>query len=318
MLEEIEEVATAIEPAPVDSDSSYSEILEGQAEAPIKPEASVKTEEETTPSPEEPPQAQDQEIELEIGGKVFSMKQSEAVQLLENASKLAEREKTLTEKEKSLNRDYTQKSQQVAEFRKSFETTFGRVPEKEEIQALGKVWKSYFSNPQAKKAVDAIINGRFDVLSGGANPKPQEGENPYQPLFDQQAQEIADLKERLEQFAQTSEEREESEKLGNAQKSWQSWAAKKAEAGIKITEEIDRKMGPFVRALRESNPDLDTNQILDEAYEHATIKSIKKSVASQVFKSADDAKKGSIPRITPKSSGKADKEKTYSDIVLER
>jgi hypothetical protein len=105
--------------------------------------------------------------------------------------------------------------------------------------------------------------------------------------------------------------------MGQAHKSWSTWVAEKGKAGIKITDEIDTKMAPFITALKQSRPDLETNQILDMAYKHATIDDIEKMVQGQVLKSADQAKKGTIPRITPKGTAKADSDKSYAEIIRE-
>lgn len=314
LTEDIETVSGTPETATAVEDSSYGKILEGEAEAPIKPDAGAKTEEQTTPEVGEQPAA-DGEVEIEVGGKVFTVKQSELLEHLENRSKIAEREKTLSEKEKSLNRDYTQKSQQVAEFRKSVEGAFGRFPEAPELQALGKLWKSYFQNPQAKQVIDQILTGRTVSQAPGAGAQEQGQENPY---ISQLEQKISELEERLGTFTQTFEDRDNAERQGNAQKTWQSWTAKKAEAGIKITEDVDAKMAPFITALKQAHPDWEANQILDIAYKHATIDDIEKTVQGNVLKSVDEAKKQTIPRIKPKSAARADSEKTYADILLDK
>lgn len=315
MPEDIEDVPVATETTPVESDSGYSDILEGQAEAPIKPEASVKAEDETTPEVNKAP-AEDPEVILEIGGKEFTMKQSEAVQVLENHAKIAEREKALTEKEKSLNRDYTQKSQQVAEFRKSFESAFGRVPEKNEIQALGKVWKSYFSNPQAKQAIDAIITGRFDAIKGAATQGTDKQADAYTSQLEQK---IFELEEKLNGFTSSLEERDNQMVESEARKITTSWVAEKAKAGIKVDDEfIKSEMEPLFQAIRFKNPDWTGHQILERAYKLATIDNLEKTVAGNVLKSADKAKVGTIPRITPKSSAKPDSQKSYADIYLDK
>lgn len=314
MPEETEPATGTTEAATAVEDSSYGQIaLEGQAEAPIKPEAGVKAEEETTPEVSEQPQTSE-EVILEIGGKEYSIKQADLLDYLANQSKFADREKNLTEKEKSLNRDYTQKSQQLAEVRKSFEGAFGRMPQTDEIQALGKVWQAYFKNPQAKQAVDAIINGRFDQISKGASTQ-EPGKEP-DPYVSQLEAKISELENRLGEFTESFTEREEAQRMGEAQKTWQSWADEKSKAGIKITDEIDQAMAPFITALKAKHPDWDSNKILDTAYKHATIDDIEKATATKVLKSADQAKNSTIQRIKPKAPASSDKEKTYKDIFL--
>lgn len=317
VTEDIETVQGKPEAGTSAEDSTYDKILAGEAEAPLKPEASAKTEDKTTLDQDVKPAdtTQDPEIELELGGKVFTMKQSEAVQLLENASKFADREKTLSEKEKSLNRDYTQKSQQIAEFRKSVETNFGRMPEQAEMQALGKLWKSYFQNPQAKQAIDQILSGRPMSQNQAADAQNQGKE--ADPYVRQLEQKIFEMEEKLGTFSQSIEERAESEAMGKAEQTWNSWVDLKSKSGTKITDEIDTAMAPFITALKAKHPDWDSNKILDTAYRHATIDDIEKTVQGNILKSADEAKKGTLPRIKPRTPAKSDKEKTYAEIMLD-
>ena len=310
MTEDMEEVAGTPEAEATAPDSSYSDILAGEGAAPQKTEPGVEKEEETSPEVDQAKPSEDQEVVLEIGGKSFTMKESEAVALLENASKFSEKEKALVEKEKSLNRDYTQKSQANSEFRKSIESTFGRFPEQQELQALGKVWKAYFSNPQAKQVINSILNGR--PVSASTQEQGPEGA-----LVGELRAEIDALKDQLGQFTSSFKEREEAQASETAEKTWQSWVDSKSKANIKITDEIDAAMSPFITALKAAHPDWDNNRVLDKAYEHATIDDIKKNVVGDVLKSADKAKKGNLPRITPKAPSKSDNEKTYREIILE-
>ena len=98
--------------APLEA-SEATDALAGEGSAPEKIEPGEVKEEETASPP------QDRDIELEIGGKVFSMKQSEAIQILENHSKVVEREQALAAKEKSFNHYNTKEGQRNAAFRKS-------------------------------------------------------------------------------------------------------------------------------------------------------------------------------------------------------
>ena len=49
----------------------------------------------------------DEEVQFEVAGKSYTMKQAQIVEALEKAHALAEREKSISEKEKFLNKDYT-------------------------------------------------------------------------------------------------------------------------------------------------------------------------------------------------------------------
>lgn len=319
MPEDIEETAGATTVATAPEDSSYSKILEGQATEPINAEASAKTEEKTTLEASEQPAQTSEEVILEIGGKEYSIKQADLLDYLANQSKHAEREKSLTEKEKSLNRDYTQKSQQVAEFRKSLEGSFGgKLPEVPMLKALGTVYQRSFQNPEYAAALNAMLEGKSlqGVLSKGAST--QEQGKAADPYVSQLEGQILELKEQLGQFTQSFTEREESQRMGEAQKTWQSWADEKSKAGFKVTDEIDAKMAPFITALKAANPDWEPRQILDTAFKHATIDDIEKTTAAKVLQSADKAKQTTIPRIKPKGSAQSDSDKSYKDIFLNK
>lgn len=316
MTEDIEGKDGATEGATALEDSqSYSEILAGEGAASESAAPAEKTEEEINLEKPEVPKTQgneavDQEVILEIGGKSFTLKESEAVKILENASKIQEREKSLTEKEKSLNRDYTQKTQQLGEIRKSFETNFGRMPKSEEVQALGKVWKAYFENPEAQKVINDIIAGNF---SGAKSNPAQAGSD--NPIIHQLNQEVAELKEQLRGFLSSTEEEKVAKAQAESENTWKSWVSKKGEAKIQITDEIDAAMAPFVGAIRSAHPDWDAHKVLDEAYRHATIDTLKQDAAKDVLKSADGAKRVGSIKITPKVPSKADKDMSYADIV---
>lgn len=311
MSEEIETAEGAIGDSTESQDSSYGEILapkgtDGESSVPAE-----KAEEVTETQDQQPPKQEDEEIVLELGGKSFTMKQSEAIELLESASKFAEREKVLAEKEKSLNRDYTQKTQALAEVRKSLETSFGRMPQAEELSALSKVWKAYFENPQAQDILNQIIAGTFH---GGVSPQSTGKQDAY---TQQLQSKIAQLEERLEQFLSTNQEKEQQKTQVEAQNLWKSWVEKKSSEKVQISEEVDAAMAPFVVAIRNAHPEWEAHRILDEAYRHATIDTLKTDTAKKVLLSADEAKKRGTIRITPKTPMKSEKEMGYKDIVQE-
>lgn len=252
----------------------------------------------------------DEEVIIEIGGKSFTMKHAQAMEALEKYNALSEKEKAILEKEKSLNRDYTQKSQANAQFRKSMETTFGRFPEQAELNALGKLWKSYFQNPQAKQLIDGILSGNLEMVGGSEKGKV----DPYVRSLEQQ---IAELKAQIWGVTSSIEERETTARAEEAKRLFSTWAKSKETQGIKITEEVDRKMAPFVAAIRQAEPDWTPEQVLDEAYKHATIDQLKQNVAKQTLVSADKAKKQGIIKITPKGGAKPDESKSYREMLLE-
>lgn len=307
MLEDTEVQEGQIESATAEATPAGTEELAGKGTEATNavPEGDI-SKETKSPSPDI-----EQEVMFEVAGKSYTMKQAQIVEALEKAHAIAEREKSIAEKEKSLNKDYTQKSQANAQFRKSIETTFGRFPEQGELQALGKIWKSYFSSPQVKQVIDGILSGRIDVGNGSGQGQPRD------PYIQQLEQKIAELEERHNSFATSFEERQQMAQEQESQKLWSTWVKSKDSQGIKITDEIDRKMSPFVSALRQAMPDATAEQILDEAYKHATIDQLKQDVAKQTLVSADKAKKQGIIKITPKGGAKSDESKSYREMLLE-
>lgn len=312
MTEETNEVEGTPEAATVAETSDYQGVLAGEPTTPESVDGAEKLEEETKPLEQKPNDQKpetDEEVVLEIGGKSFTMKQSEAVQLLENATKLQERERALSDKEKSLNKDYTQKTQMLAGIRKSFDENFGLVPQPEEMKALGKVYKAYLENPQVQDVINRILQGTFD---GGQPGQPQgKGDAHTQHL----QQEIAQLKSRLEGFLSASEQEKTEKTQGEAQNQWKTWVSEKEKSGVKITEEVDASMAPFVVAIKNAHPDWDASRILNEAYRHATIDTQEQTTAKKVLTNVDEAKKRGVIKITPKTPVKTEKEMSYAEII---
>lgn len=305
MSEDIITDAGATPEVTATEDSSYEKILAGQGAEPTntvpdgdKTNLDSKAGKQTvnTPDPEE-------SLIFEVDGKDVTIKRGD----LERFSKITELERQLGDQKKNQDKDYTQKSQQVASARKSFEENFGRLPEPQELQALGKVWKAYFDNPKVQSVIDSIIAGNFEIPTGKpGDTTPQNAEL---------RAEINNLKSQLQQFTGSIQEREQAKHMSDAKRTWESWVKKQDSSGIKITDEIDLAMSPFIQALRQRYPDWDDNQILDKAYAHATIDNLKDSARNEVLIGADKAKKGTLPRIKPKAPTKTDKEMSYAEIV---
>jgi hypothetical protein len=311
MTEETNEVVGTPEAATVAETSDYQGVLAGEPTTPESVEGAEKLEEETKPL-EQKPEGQkpetDEEVVLEIGGKSFTMKQSEAVQLLENATKLQDRERALSDKEKSLNKDYTQKTQMLAGIRKSFDENFGLVPQPEEMKALGQVYKAYLASPLVKETIDRILQGTFD---GGQPNNPQGKGDAYSRQLENK---ISMLESRLEGFLSATEQEKAEKVSGEAQNQWKNWVSEKEKGGVKITQEVDASMAPFVVAIKNAHPDWDASRILNEAYRHATIDTQEQTTAKKVLTNVDEAKKRGVIKITPKTPAKAEKEMSYAEI----
>lgn len=312
MTEETNEVEGTPEAATVAETSDYQGVLAGEPTAPESVDGAQNPEEETKPLEQKPNDQKpetDEEVVLEIGGKSFTMKQSKAVELLENATKLEDRERALSDKEKSLNKDYTQKTQRISGIQKSFDENFGCVPQPQEMKALGTVYKAYLANPQVKETIDRILQGTFDGSQPG---QPQGKGDAYTRQLEQK---LSQLEGRLEGFLSASEQEKEQKTQGEAQNQWKTWVSEKEKGGVKITEEVDASMAPFVVAIKNAHPDWDTSRILNEAYRHATIDTQEQTTAKKVLTNVDEAKKRGVIKITPKTPVKSEKEMSYAEII---
>lgn len=309
MSEEIEQVAGTTEASTDVKDSSYSEILTGEGTAPeTKPIPEVQPEEES-PAPkteESQPEAQDPnaEVVVEVSGKQFTVKQGELIELLESANKLAE-------KERNLDKGYTQKFQQLAAERKSFEDAFGRMPDTQEVKALGKVWKSYFTNPQAREAIDSILNGNFQKVKSEPGKEGKPADSYTQAL----EQKIQGLESQLGQFMESIDSREQSNAVAEGQRVFNSWLSERKQSGKPVSEGLHEEVLRWAGVLRQMNPDLDGKAALDRAYRHVTIDDLKKEAVSEVLVNADKAKRTISPKITPKAPAKAEKDMSYSELI---
>lgn len=304
MAEQTELLTGTPDPATAAPDSGYGDVFKpsGDQEAPkVLPSETQKT-----PSKEVLPSAPDPEIVLEIGGKEITGKQSELLHILEDFNRIKE-------KEKSLNRDYTQKTQVLAEQRKSIEAAFGRMPEPQEIQSLGKLWQAYFSNERARQVIDAVLTDSVDsILQGTSNQGTQNPQDTYTKGLEQK---IHALESKLDQFTNSIEAREESKVKGESERIWSGWVETQKGKGIEITEDIDTAMAPFIDALSQRYPDWDDSKVLDEAYRHATIDQADSKAAAKILSDADKAKGAKPPRITPKFPERPDSELSYAELA---
>lgn len=300
--EQVIEGEGAIEESTGFENSQPEETLSPESDGQETPEqSSDENSEGAEQAPEFDPEA---EQTLEFNGKSYTLKGNELASMLENAQALAE-------KEKSLNRDYTQKTQELGEVRKSFESAFGgKIPERDELQALGKVYDAYFKNPEAQRIIDAVISGNLDQINGSQTPN---SENNGDPVVKALQQEIMGLKSQLSQFTSNSERKEQERLQQEGQRAFESWRSGKENQGQKVPDELIDPVLETAGILLKRNPSWDTNKALDEALRRETVDQIENSATRNVLKRADKAKTGSI-KITPKAPTKSDSSKSYSEI----
>lgn len=309
MAEDAEQVTGASEAATVAEPSSYTEALAGQGTDPTNnPAPEVNPGEEALPETVEPAFNPDEEHVIEFNGKQYSVKGSELVSILENQQKLAE-------KEKSLHKDYTQKTQALAAQRKSFEESFGRMPEPQELQALGKLWKSYFADQRVQNIVDAIVSGKpLEAVLNQPAANPSESQNPE---VAELRTYIQSLEAKLEEFSSGIQQEKQTSAYNEGKRIFETWKQGKESQGSKISEEIIDAVLETAGILLKRNPTWDQQKALDEAYRRETIDQVENAQAKKVLQKADSAKRSSGIKITPKAAVKSDTSKSYSEILRE-
>lgn len=296
MPEDVEQVTEAPEATTVAEDSRPEETL-----AQGSPEPEIEGQPEETPE-QKPTFDPNSEHEIEFNGKKYVVKGGELQGILENTSKLSE-------KEKSLNRDYTQKTQQLAAQWKSIDEAFGRRPEPQELQGLGKLYQAYFADEKVAKVIDAILTGQpLDSVIGDAN----QGKVSKDPTFNALEQEIRGLKAQLSQFVSSSEQEKHSAVQQEGKRIFDTWMKSKQDQGKNVPEEIIDAVLETAGLLRKRNPDWDASKALDEALRRETIDQMTQDTTKKVLAKADSAKKSSPIRITPKVAAKS--EGSYADI----
>jgi len=308
MAQETEAVEQATEDVTTSEDlaqpqDNLAPEIEGQ-ETPSKPDLEANPEGEKQEATSFDPEA---EQVIEFNGKQYTLKGKELQTLLESQS-------AIVEKEKALNRDYTQKTQALARERKSFESiesAFGRFPEAEEFQALGKVYQAYLSDPRAQKIIDSILEGNLD-LNEVSQPTP--GKGTQNPEVSGLQREIHALKNQLSQFVSGSEREKQEAAYNEGKRIFDTWREAKQKQGTSISEEIIDAVLETANALKRRNPNWDAQKALDEALRRETIDEIEKTATQKVISRADNAKKMSAIKITPKSSSKANADMGYADI----
>ena len=297
MSEDIEPETGTPEVSTETQDSGYGDILKGDGVTP-QDDSSVQ------PEVQEPEAGQqlettDPEIVLREGLK----------------AKLSEIEEW--QKGYLRQKDYTQKTQEIAQQRKSFEQAFGKLPQSQELANLGKLYQQYFKSPDVKAAIDAVLAGKnLREIFAGDNQTPKQPQDVYVQTLEAKIQE---LESKLDHFSTSFEEREQERGVSEAQKVFESWKAdKKSKANVDVTEEIDAEMAYFIPSIKQKHPDWDANKILDEAYRHATIDQQGQRIASQVVQNAETLKTKPAPKINSKAPLIPEDKKGYAEIFLNR
>lgn len=303
MAQDVEQDFGATEEVTTPEDSMPDETLAPENSTPerVEGEPDEVTENQETETPFDP----EAEQTLEFNGKTYTLKGTELSEMLEKASSLAE-------KEKNLNRDYTQKTQELAEVRKSFESAFGgKVPGAQELQNLGQIYKAYFDNPQFQKAVDRVLSGQPLDESGS------QGNENVDPTIAGLKHKIHQLESHLSQFTSSTEQRERERANQEGQRLFNSWLDGKKGEGLDVPENLIDPILETAGVLLKRNPGWDTKKALDEAYRRENIDNLENGAVKKALKKADGAKRTQTVKITPKGSSKPDSQKSYSEIIQE-
>lgn len=265
------------------------------------------SEEQVSPEEQDETHVFDPEAEqvIEFNGKTYTVKGSELQNILESHQALAERER-------NQNRDYTQKTQALAEERKSIEQAFGgRMPEPQEMQAMGKLFNAYFQDEQVAKVVNAIIEGQ--PLEQVMSAQPAQGEGPLSPEVSALSQEIRGLKAQLNQFVSGTEQEKQNQQYAEGKRIFDSWMQGKAQKGESVDETIIDSVLETAKILLRRNPSMDKQKALDEAYRRETIDQVQQDATKKVLVKADQAKKQKAIKITPKAPVKQE-DSSYATI----
>lgn len=307
---------------------SYEDVLKGEGEAPEKvpPSGDEAIAEKLPPEPDggKPNElGPDEEVELEIGGKLYRgkigviTKFMELVQSLgDDASTALESAEKLAELKKNYDRGFTQKTQEISQFRGLMEQAFGRMPKDDEIPHLGKLYRSYLSDPNAKMLIDAILTGEHSSLFQDG----QDGQTDAtaDPTYKAMRQEIAQLRQTISSFINTNKEERDRSIQQEASRIWSTWkTAKEADTKRTISKDIESAMDPFIDALGRRYPEWDHNKVLDEAFRYATFNDEKVRTVKAVIKSAEDQNKKTPPKINARIGERPDRDKRYSELVTE-
>ena len=306
MTEQAEASQVAIE-EPINSPTpGYAEELTGKGAEPEQKTVPAETDPQVPITKDSKPTVNlDEEVILELGGKEFKVKMGQALEALESQQKLVE-------KEKNLEKGYTQKFQDLAEQRKSFERALGTQVTPELTQAIGKVFQHANRDPLLADILNSVAAGQdYKKLLSTNQPSAD-------PTIGALQQEINSLKQQLGHFTTSFQEREQAQTMAAAKGDWDKFVQTQKTQGNEVTEEIDKRMAVFIPALKSAHPEMDNQSILAEAYRHATIGSMTQTAVKNILIDADKAKKTGSIRIKPKAPSKPDSEKTYSEIIAEQ
>lgn len=297
--EDTEVVDSIPGPEAAGSDTSYADVLSAEG---TDAKDSPVSEPEATEKPEANPEVDtDPVITLKEG---MQAKLSEILEWQKGAM---------------LQKDYTQKTQALAEDRKSLEvvkTAFGgKLPDPQSIQNMGVLFQKYFSDERAAQMIDAVLSGNYDQALQGQT-QPQQQGDPYIKTLESK---ISGLENQLRQFTGSFEQREQARLQAEAKQTWDGWVAKRqaTDKGFVVSEEIDTHMGALIPSVHKLHPDWDDHKVLDHAYRLATIDKQPQKIAQNILKDADQAKKGNPPKINQQSGKKSLSDLSYTDLLNE-
>jgi len=226
--------------------------------------------------------------------------------------------------------DYTRKTQELAKQRQEFEESkakedesWGEVkPDENSMAAFRGLWDVFqFGSPDLKGKINAFMQD-VSLMASGKNPVgPLAQAETGKPVDSAETlalkRELAELRRDMNKGKTLAEQKAEAEGRQQAEKDWQSWKSQKETSEkVRITEEVEKAMVPYLLALRES--DMDAASKCDRAYKLASadLGLDGKKAVKEVFASAEDAKKrSSLPPTSKASSAQEPEPKNLSGIL---
>lgn len=320
---------------PESGGSSIAEILnqglKGSDASPTDGGQTGNDEENITPETQEAPEAEGQ-TEQEAIEEMFAELTLEDEKKLPFKSKEeleAWIEKNLPAFEKTpyfmRQADYTRKTQALKQEREEWErqkaeseSLWGDVkPDQESMEAFKTLWDVFLNGDESLKGqINSFMQDAY-LLANGKLPKGplaavvQGQQGTTNPEVIRLNREIQALRSQMEKSQGENQRVFQAEKLREAEVTWKSWVKTKEGAGIKISEDVEKTMVPFITA---QDPSIPADERLDVAYELAVKKLglSGKEAVQKVFKSTQDAKKKNPAPVSTKAD--SDKEPDTSNL----
>lgn len=329
-MEQIEQPEVEQVTEPLGGDGVSDILTEGLKDKSASPEESVQTDEGLKNNQPvqtlEASQAQE-EVEELFGELLLEDEKKLPFKSKDELEAFIEKNKDIFDKTGHFLRqaDYTRKTQELQREREEFEESrreldesWGTVkPDENSMQAFKGLWSVFqHGSPDIQKQINSFMQD-VSLLSDGKAPvgilSSGDGTpSQVQPEVIALRREIAELKQGISREKSTFEERELAKKREEAEREWTSWVQAQGENGIKVTEDLENAMIPYLQGVAHS--DLSPKQKLDRAYRLAAedLGLAPKEAVNKVFATAKE-KSAKTPKA-PTSKPVTAEETEASDV----